>query len=73
MLTVDQALAHPQTKALEILQPTPDGTMSLIGLPLSFDGARPPLRRSPPALGADTDAILGDLFDWADTKRGAAE
>jgi crotonobetainyl-CoA:carnitine CoA-transferase CaiB-like acyl-CoA transferase len=73
MLTVDQALAHPQTKALEILQPTPDGKMSLIGLPLSFDGVRPPLRRSPPALGADTEAILGDLFDWADAKRGAAE
>jgi crotonobetainyl-CoA:carnitine CoA-transferase CaiB-like acyl-CoA transferase len=73
MLTVDQALDHPQTKALEILQPTLDGKMSLIGLPLSFDGARAPLRRSPPALGADTDMILSDLFDWADAKRGAAE
>ena len=41
-----------------MLQPTPDGKMALIGLPLSFDGARPELRRSPPALGADTGAIL---------------
>jgi crotonobetainyl-CoA:carnitine CoA-transferase CaiB-like acyl-CoA transferase len=73
MLTVEEALAHPQTKALEILQPTPDGKMSLVGLPLSFDGVRPALRRSPPALGADTGTILGDLFDWADAKRGAAE
>jgi crotonobetainyl-CoA:carnitine CoA-transferase CaiB-like acyl-CoA transferase len=56
--SIDQALAHPQTQALGMLQPTPDGKMALIGLPLSFDGARPELRRSPPALGADTGAIL---------------
>ena len=56
--SIDQALAHPQTEALGMLQPTPDGKMALIGLPLSFDGARPELRRSPPALGADTGAIL---------------
>ena len=55
------------------MQPTPDGKMSLVGLPLAFDGARPPLRRSPPVLGEDTAMILGDLFDWADAKRGAAE
>ena len=72
LLTIDQVLDHPQTKALEILQPTPDGKMSLIGLPLSFDGARPPLRRGPPALGADTDAIL-DAFERSGAKRGAAE
>jgi crotonobetainyl-CoA:carnitine CoA-transferase CaiB-like acyl-CoA transferase len=57
--TIDQVLAHPQTKALDILQATPDGKMSLIGLPVSFDGERPPLRRGPPALGADTALILG--------------
>ena len=72
LLTIDQVLDHPQTKALEILQPTPDGKMSLIGLPLSFDGARPPLRRGPPALGADTDAIL-DAFERSGAKCGAAE
>jgi crotonobetainyl-CoA:carnitine CoA-transferase CaiB-like acyl-CoA transferase len=52
-------LAHPQTKALDILQTTPDGKMSLMGLPVSFDGQRPPLRYGPPALGADTGLILG--------------
>jgi crotonobetainyl-CoA:carnitine CoA-transferase CaiB-like acyl-CoA transferase len=57
--TMDQVLDHPQTKALEILQTTPDGKMSLIGLPVSFDGQRPPLRRGPPALGADTAIIIG--------------
>jgi crotonobetainyl-CoA:carnitine CoA-transferase CaiB-like acyl-CoA transferase len=58
--TIDQVLNHPQTKALEILQTTPDGKMSLVGLPLSFDGRRPPLRRGPPALGADTAIVLGE-------------
>ncbi len=50
--TVDQVAAHPQTEALGMLQPTPDGVMQLMGVPLSFDGERPPLERAPPALGA---------------------
>lgn len=56
--TLDQVVAHPQTAALGILQKAPDGPMSLIGLPVSFDGKRPPLRRSPPTLGADTELVL---------------
>jgi len=55
--TLDQALNHPQTVALEIVQPTPDGSASLIGLPISFDGSRPALRKSPPGLGDDTELI----------------
>jgi len=54
---LDQVMAHPQTKALEILQQAPKG-VALMGLPLSFDGIRPPLRKAPPELGADTDLIL---------------
>jgi crotonobetainyl-CoA:carnitine CoA-transferase CaiB-like acyl-CoA transferase len=56
--TLDQVVAHPQTAALEMLQQAPDGPMSLIGLPVSFNGRRPPLRRSPPGLGADTDMVI---------------
>ena len=56
--SLDQVVAHPQTEALEILQKAPDSEMSLIGLPVSFDGKRPPLRRSPPSLGADNEIIL---------------
>ena len=55
--TVDQVAAHPQTEALGMLQPTPDGVMQLMGVPLSFDGERPPLERAPPALGAHTGII----------------
>lgn len=57
---VGEVLDHPQTTALGILQPAPDGTdMRLAGLPLSFDGERPPYRAAPPALGEDNDDIFG--------------
>lgn len=59
MQTIAEVLDHPQTAALGMLQPSPDGDITLIGLPLSFDGARPPFRRSPPALGAHTEEVMG--------------
>ena len=52
---VDEVLAHPQVKALGILQETGDEAMKLVGLPLSFDGERPPLRNLAPRLGADNE------------------
>ena len=57
--TLDQVVAHPQTEALGIVQASPDGSMALVGLPVSFNGTRPPLRMNPPALGADNDRVLG--------------
>ncbi len=51
-------LAHAQTRSLGILQETPDGTMTLMGLPLRFDGARPPVRLPPPTLGAHSAEVL---------------
>lgn len=58
--SIDQALAHEQTRALGIVQTSPDGKLSLIGPPLSLDGRRLPFRRSPPGLGAQTEEILGE-------------
>ena len=40
-----------QTEALGILQKAPDLDMTLAGLPLEFDGVRPPYRFSAPTLG----------------------
>ena len=57
--TVDEVLSHPQTEAVELLQPTPDGQVKLTGVPLRFDGTRPPLRHIAPPLGADTDKVMG--------------
>jgi crotonobetainyl-CoA:carnitine CoA-transferase CaiB-like acyl-CoA transferase len=59
MQTMDQILDHPQTAALGILQASADGRFRLMGPPLSFDGARPPLRHAPPALGEHTGEVLG--------------
>jgi crotonobetainyl-CoA:carnitine CoA-transferase CaiB-like acyl-CoA transferase len=59
MQSVDQVLAHPQTQALGMLQQSPDGRLTLMGLPLSFDGERPPFRRPAPQLGEHTDELLG--------------
>ncbi|WP_374448236.1 CaiB/BaiF CoA transferase family protein [Stella sp.] len=56
--TIDEVVVHPQTAALGMLQKTPDGRMDIFGLPMSFDGQRPPLRNAAPELGADTDAVL---------------
>ena len=56
---VSQVVAAPQTEALGILQKTHHDAMRLVGLPISFDGARPGLRNAPAALGEHTDEILG--------------
>lgn len=55
---VAEALAHPQTEATGMLQVVPGLGKSLMGLPISFDGARPAVRGMAPLLGADTDALL---------------
>lgn len=47
---IAQALEHPQTRALEIVQAVPDSEMSFVGVPIRFDGKRPPIRSAPPAL-----------------------
>lgn len=55
--TLLQALAEPQTHAIDILQQE-DGA-SFCRLPLRFDAQRPPIVRFPPAIGAHNDEILG--------------
>ena len=42
--SIDQVLAHPQTEAIGMAQNTGDPSMKLMGLPMSFDGERPPFR-----------------------------
>jgi crotonobetainyl-CoA:carnitine CoA-transferase CaiB-like acyl-CoA transferase len=58
--TVAQAIGHPQTEAIGMLQPVPDSGMRLVAAPVRFDGDRPAIRRAAPALGAD--AALLDEF-----------
>jgi crotonobetainyl-CoA:carnitine CoA-transferase CaiB-like acyl-CoA transferase len=54
---VAQVAASPQTAALGILQKAPDLDMTLTGLPLEFDGVRPPYRVSAPTLGQHNDLL----------------
>ena len=58
MLALNEVLAHPQSEALGMLQPGPDGGMPLMGMPLTFDGERPPYRRRAPDLGEGTGMVL---------------
>jgi crotonobetainyl-CoA:carnitine CoA-transferase CaiB-like acyl-CoA transferase len=54
---VAQVAASTQTAALGILQKAPDLDMTLAGLPLEFDGVRPPYRFSAPTLGEHNDLL----------------
>lgn len=58
MQSIADVLAHPQTKALGMMQESPDGHITLLGLPVSFDGVRPAFRKAPPTLGAHTSEIF---------------
>jgi crotonobetainyl-CoA:carnitine CoA-transferase CaiB-like acyl-CoA transferase len=57
--TLDQVVADPQVEALGMLQRRAGSDLSLLGLPLSFDGARPPFAKAAPTLGEDNERILG--------------
>jgi crotonobetainyl-CoA:carnitine CoA-transferase CaiB-like acyl-CoA transferase len=49
--------AHPQTAALEMVQPVPEIDLSLMSLPLSFGGERPVIASRAPRLGEHNDAM----------------
>lgn len=57
--TVVDMLQHPQTAALDLIQALPGASLSVLGLPVSYNGHRPTPRTASPTLGADTDAVLG--------------
>jgi len=52
-------VAEPQTSALGMINEVPGADLSLVGLPLSFDGERPAMRRRAPSLGEHNSEILG--------------
>ncbi|MEK7387406.1 MAG: CoA transferase [candidate division NC10 bacterium] len=57
--SLPEVVTQPQTAALGMLQQVPGEELSLVGLPLSFDGVRPEIRLAPPRIGEHNDEILG--------------
>ena len=57
--TLAEAVVHPQTEALDIVQSNHDESFRVLGMPLRLDGVRPPYAAPAPALGAD-DELLGE-------------
>lgn len=55
-------LAQPQTAATGMIQPVPELDLELMGLPILFDGVRPPIRRRAPNLGEHNAEIIGVPF-----------
>ena len=58
--TLDEVLADPQTEAIGMIQKAPEHGLPLMSLPISFDGARPPLRRRAPTVGEHNAELLKD-------------
>jgi crotonobetainyl-CoA:carnitine CoA-transferase CaiB-like acyl-CoA transferase len=54
-----EMMDDPQTEALGIIQNLDDGGPRLMGLPISFDGRRPPMRNRAPALGEANEEFKG--------------
>jgi crotonobetainyl-CoA:carnitine CoA-transferase CaiB-like acyl-CoA transferase len=57
--TLPEALAQPQTQAAEIIQRLPGLDLDLVGLPLRFDGVRPPLPGPSPRVGEHDPELRG--------------
>ncbi len=68
VLTLAEALAHPQTEANGTVASVEgrNGAIPLIGTPLTMDPSAFKVRRPPPALGADGEAILAEAGYSAD-------
>jgi crotonobetainyl-CoA:carnitine CoA-transferase CaiB-like acyl-CoA transferase len=57
--TLDQVVTDAQTAALGMIQQWPGSlALSLVGLPLLFDGVRPPLAKLAPGLGEDNSDLI---------------
>lgn len=52
-----QVVDQPQTQAIGIFQDVPEIDLKLVGLPVSFNGVRPPIRHRAPETGEHTASI----------------
>jgi crotonobetainyl-CoA:carnitine CoA-transferase CaiB-like acyl-CoA transferase len=61
---IDEVVHDEHAKALGIIQSGPEGALPTVGLPLRFDGERPPYQRAAPKLGED-----GGITDYVRERR----
>ena len=54
-----EVTAHEQTEAIGMIQQSPGMDFRIMGLPVSFDGERPPMHRDAPGLGEHNDEVKG--------------
>lgn len=59
--TTPELVGHEQTRALDIISTADEGEIGVVGLPLSFDGRRPPPLHAVREVGADND-LLGSVL-----------
>jgi crotonobetainyl-CoA:carnitine CoA-transferase CaiB-like acyl-CoA transferase len=52
-----QVMAQPQTEAIGIFQNIPEIDLRVVGLPVSFDGERPPVRHRAPHVGEHNEDL----------------
>jgi formyl-CoA transferase len=75
--TLDEALAHPQVQARELIVRTVHpvlGPMQNVGMPVKFNGQPREATRPAPLLGEHTEEVLGELgFRAGDIRRLAEE
>ncbi len=72
--SIDAVFADPHVRARGAAEPMrrPDGTaMTLVASPLRMSATPPAPRRAPPALGADTDAVLAGVFGLSEGELAA--
>jgi crotonobetainyl-CoA:carnitine CoA-transferase CaiB-like acyl-CoA transferase len=58
---ISDAVNHPQTEAVELIQPLPHPAipqLRVVGHPVRWNGKRPEFRLAPPRLGAHTETVL---------------
>jgi crotonobetainyl-CoA:carnitine CoA-transferase CaiB-like acyl-CoA transferase len=62
----EQVMAQPQTHEIGIFQSIPNLDMKVVGLPVSFDGLRPPVIQRAPHVGEHTQAICKNFSTQTD-------
>ena len=62
-----EMMAHEQTKATGMLQPSPDGSFAVVALPVQFDGQRAEFDRYAPELGEDNARAFGEASGPAES------